>query len=158
MRQNATHSRTRRGRVHNRAKGSSSDRNRRTASHRLVKQSTSLTDLLPHLHQHALSVTGGTCALLFEHNPRTGAMQATSGFGLEAFRTDPWIPAPPETVLVKDAFSRSAPTLVTDAERQAPDLFARMETASILLLPLLNGTERLGLLVIGFGARRQAAT
>jgi PAS domain S-box-containing protein len=83
------------------------------------------------------------------HNARTGAMHATSGYGLEAIPTDPWIPAPPETLLLKDAFSRSSPTLVTNAERQAPDLFARMDTASILLLPLLNGTERLGLLVIG---------
>ncbi len=149
MRQNATHSRTRRGRVHNAPKGPQATGTAAQPLISLVKQSTSLTELLPHLHQRALSVSNGTCALLFVHNARTGAMHATSGYGLEAIPTDPWIPAPPETALLKDAFSRSAPTLVTNAERQAPDLFARMETASILLLPLLNGTERLGLLVIG---------
>jgi PAS domain S-box-containing protein len=149
MRQNATHSRTRRSRVHNVPKGPQATGTAAQPLISLVKQSTSLTELLPHLHQRALSVSNGTCALLFVHNARTGAMHATSGYGLEAIPTDPWIPAPPETVLLKDAFSRSAPTLVTNAERQAPDLFARMETASILLLPLLNRTERLGLLVIG---------
>ena len=48
----------------------------------LLAHTPRLTDLLPHLHQHALDVTGGTRSLLFEHNPRNGAMQATSGFGL----------------------------------------------------------------------------
>jgi PAS domain S-box-containing protein len=149
MRQNVTHSRTRRGRVHNAPKGLEATGTDAQPLISLVKQATSLTELLPHLHQRALAVSNGTCALLFVHNARTGAMHATSGYGLEAIPTDPWIPAPPETLLLKDAFSRSTPTLVTNAERQAPDLFARMDTASILLLPLLNGTERLGLLVIG---------
>jgi len=60
----------------------------------LLAHSTTPADLLPHLHQHALDVTGGTRSLLFQHNPRNGALQATSGFGLETLRTDPWLPGP----------------------------------------------------------------
>src|SRR5471032_2231551 len=44
----------------------------------LLAHSTSANELLPHLHQHALDVTGGSCSLLFQHNPRTGGLQATS--------------------------------------------------------------------------------
>jgi signal transduction histidine kinase len=108
------------------------------------------TDLLPHLHQHALDVTGGACSLLFRRNPRNGVLQATSAFGLDELRTDPWVPGPGESALVADAFGRRAPALVIDARSQAPDLAARLNTPAALLLPLVSGTERVGLLAIGF--------
>ncbi len=50
------------------------------------------------------------------------------------------------------AFDRRAPTLVTDATRQTPDLAARLGTTSALLVPLTRGGERLGLLAVGFAA------
>ena len=105
----------------------------------LLAHSTTPTDLLPHLHQHALDVTGGSRSLLFQHNPRNGALQATSGFGLDALRTDPWLPGPDEATLVADAFSRGVPTLVTDAHRQTPDLAGRLDARAALLLPLVRG-------------------
>src|SRR6188508_3298565 len=80
----------------------------------LLAHTRRLVDLLPPLHQHALDVTGGARSLLFEHNPRNGAMQATSGFGLDTLPTDPWAPAPDEAALVSDAFRRGAPLLVAD--------------------------------------------
>ena len=55
----------------------------------LLARTPRLIDLLPHLHQHALDVTGGDCSLLFEHNPRNGRLHATSGFGLEELRSEP---------------------------------------------------------------------
>src|SRR3989442_796000 len=58
----------------------------------LLARTSRLIDLLPHLHQHAIDVTGGDCSLLFEFNPGNGVMQATSGFGLDELRTDPWSP------------------------------------------------------------------
>ena len=68
------------------------------------------TDLLPQLHQHALDVTGGVCSLLFEHNPRNGVMQATSGYGLDALPHRPVdAGARRERRSCPDAFSRSAP-------------------------------------------------
>src|SRR5438552_1047652 len=84
----------------------------------LLAHSATSNDLLPHLHQHALDVSGGSCSLLFQHNPRSGGLQATSGFALDVLRTDPWVPGPDEAALVADAFARGVPTLVADANRQ----------------------------------------
>jgi len=116
----------------------------------LLAHSRTATDLLPHLHQHALDATGGVCSLLFQQNPRNGILQATSGFGLDELRTDPWLPGPDESALVTDAFARTTPTLVSDANRQMPDLSARLNTPAALLLPLVREGERIGLLAVGF--------
>jgi signal transduction histidine kinase len=116
----------------------------------LLAHSVKATELLPHLHQHALDATGGICSLLFRHNPRNGTLQATSGCGLDALRFDPWTAAADEAELVVDGFERRAPVLVTDAARQTPELAARLGTRAALLLPLVRGGERVGLLAIGF--------
>ena len=123
----------------------------------LLAHGTTPNELLPHLHQHALDVTGGSCSLLFQHNPRTGALQSTSGFGLDALRTDPWLPGPDEATLVADAFARRLPTLVADTARQTPDLAARIESRAALLLPLVRRGERVGLLAVGFDDPPSAA-
>ena len=116
----------------------------------LLAHAAQPNDVLPHLHQHALDVTGGHCSLLFQHNPRNGVLQATSGFGLDELRTDPWLPGPDEAALVAKAFERRDATLVTDIGRQTPDLALRLGTRSALLLPLVHRSERLGLVAIGF--------
>src|SRR5258708_1119420 len=116
----------------------------------LLAHGRKATDLLPHLHQHALDVTGGVCSLLFQRNPRNGILQATSGFGLDVLRADPWIPGADEEALVASAFARITPTLVADANRQMPDLSARLNAPAALLLPLVRDGERVGLLAVGF--------
>jgi C4-dicarboxylate-specific signal transduction histidine kinase len=118
----------------------------------LVARTSSFPDLLPQLHQHAIELTGGSCSLLFELNPRDGVLQATSGFGLDELRTDPWMPGEAEASLVSDAFRRGVPMLVTDASRQMPDLAGRLTTPGALLLPLGASGERSGLLAIGFSS------
>ncbi|HEX3646707.1 MAG TPA: ATP-binding protein [Vicinamibacterales bacterium] len=123
----------------------------------LLAQSTTANELLPHLHQYALDVTGGSCSLLFQHNPRTGALQATSGFGLDALKTDPWLPGTDEATVIADAFNRRLPTLVVDTARQTPDLAARLDTPAALLLPLIRGSDRIGLLAVGFDRPPSAA-
>ena len=115
----------------------------------LLADASRPTDVLPHLHQHALEVTGGVCSLLFRHNPRNGILQATSAFGLDALQTDPWVPDSAEAALVAGAFERGTPTLVADANRQMPDLSARLKTGAALLVPLV-ASARVGLLAIGF--------
>jgi PAS domain S-box-containing protein len=105
-----------------------------------------------------LDATGGVCSLLFQHNPRNGGLQATSGFGLEALRTDPWMPGAEEAALVADGFARRAPTLVQDTGRQTPDLSGRLGTRSALLLPLVRGDKRVGLLAVGFQTLPSHAT
>ena len=122
----------------------------------LLAHNRRLIDLLPALHQHALDATGGTRTLLFEHNPRNGALQATSGFGLEALPIDPWIPKKAEATLVDDAFRRGAPVLVANTAREAPSLAARLNARAALLLPLAHGQDRIGMLAVGFNARLAA--
>src|SRR5215510_8217891 len=109
-------------------------------------------DVLPHLHRHAIDGTGGCCSLLFEHNPRSGSMQATSAYALDELRVDPWLPAPDEAAMVAQAFTRREAMLVSDVARQMPELAARLRTPIALLLPLTRGDERVGLLTIGFEA------
>src|SRR5882724_5092649 len=110
----------------------------------LLAHSTTPNALLPHLHQYALDASGGSCSLLFQHNPRTGGLQATSGFGLEVLKTDPWLPGPDEAAVVADAFARRMPTLVDDTARQTPDLASRLQARAGLLLPLIRRGERVG--------------
>jgi len=116
----------------------------------LFAHSTTPNELLPHLHQHALDLTGGSRSLLFRRNPRAERLQATSGFGLDSLRADPWLPGPIEKGVIADAFERRVPTLVADTTHQMPDLAARLETRAALLLPLIRRDERLGLLAVGF--------
>jgi PAS domain S-box-containing protein len=104
------------------------------------------------LHQHALDVTGGTCSLLFQHNPRNGVLQATSAFALDVLRTDPWMPGPPEASVVASAFERRMPIFVSDVDRQMPDLHSRLNARTALLLPLVGHSEKLGLVAIGLDA------
>jgi PAS domain S-box-containing protein len=118
----------------------------------LLAHAIKATDLLPHLHQHALDVTGGGCSVLFQHNPRNDSLQPTSGFGLDALRTDPWRPREEEAALVTDAFESGTPVFVPDAARQAPDVGARLGTRTALLLPLRRAGTRIGMLAIGFHA------
>jgi len=107
-------------------------------------------DLLPHLHRYALDATGGGCSLLFEHNPRSGALHATSGYGLDELRVDPWLPEPEEAALLSQTFTSRTPILVANLTRQMPDLGVRLGTPSALLVPLAQADTRLGLLAIGF--------
>src|SRR5215468_7087495 len=71
----------------------------------LLAHAERISDVLPHFHQHALEITGGSCSLLLEHNPRIGAMQATSGFGLEALPADPLNVTPDEEAVIERAFA-----------------------------------------------------
>jgi hypothetical protein len=105
----------------------------------MLAHATSLTEVLPYLHRYAITAAGGTCSLLFEHNARSDAMQATSGYGLDALPTGLWIPSPPEAALISKALSRSTPTLASDAARHMPELAGRLGTRGALLLPLLAG-------------------
>jgi signal transduction histidine kinase len=116
----------------------------------LLAGRSGLVDLLPHLHQHAIDVTGGVCTLLFEHNPRNGSLHATSGYGLDELRTDPWIPGPAEASIVARTFATREPTFVADVAREMPDLGARLGTPSARLVPLARGDERIGLLAVGY--------
>jgi PAS domain S-box-containing protein len=117
---------------------------------RLLTDGTAASDVLAQLHQQALSVTRGQCSLLFEQNPRNGALHATSGFALDDLRAEPWIPAETEHLLLDAAFREGAPTLITDAARLTPDLGSRLGTPVALLVPLASDGQRAGVLAVGF--------
>jgi PAS domain S-box-containing protein len=116
----------------------------------LLARASRPIDVLPHLHRHAIETTGGCCSLLFEHNPRSGSMQATSAYALDELRVDPWLPGPDEAAMVAQVFARGEAMLVGDIACQMPELAARLRTPSALLLPLTRGDERVGLLTVGF--------
>ena len=109
-------------------------------------------DWLSHLHHHAIERAGGRCSLLFQHNPRNGMLHATSGSGLELLRADAWLPEPEEAAIVAAAFDRNAPVLVADAAERMPDLAARLASHAALLIPLVRGADRAGLLAVGYPA------
>jgi PAS domain S-box-containing protein len=60
------------------------------------------------------------------------------------------MPDADEAALVAGGFERRAPLLVQDTARQTPDLAVRLGTRAALLLPLVRGTNRVGLLAVGF--------
>jgi signal transduction histidine kinase len=116
----------------------------------VLAHSSTLNELLPALHEHALEVTGGSCAILFQHNPRNAMLHATSGYGLEALRAEAWMPDEDEAALVDSTFESRSGTFVADADRLTPDLASRLEASAALLVPLLREGDRVGLLAIGF--------
>lgn len=124
----------------------------------LLAQTRRIIDILPQLHQHAVEAASGSCSLLFEHNPRNGALQATSGFGLDDLPSDPLTLDDNEAALINEAFARPTPTLVVDADHQTPTLASRLGTRSALLLPLMRNDDRVGLLAIGFRQPPAAAS
>ena len=116
----------------------------------LLAHSARPNELLSVLHEHALEVTGGVCAILFQHNPRNGLLHATSGYGLDALRGEAWTPDGDEAGLIDSTFDSRSAVLVADADRLAPDLSARLDARSALLVPLVGDAERIGLLAVGF--------
>jgi len=114
-------------------------------------------DLLPHLHRYALETTGGGCSVLFEYNPRSGALHVTSGYGLDELQVEPWVPGPADTELLSRTFGRNEPTLIVDLVQQFPELAGAIGTPHALLLPLTQAGERLGLLAIGYVSPPESA-
>jgi two-component system NtrC family sensor kinase len=116
----------------------------------LLAQTPRLIDALPALHQAALEATGGCCTLLFEYNPRDGALVATSGYALDALPSERLSLDAREAAALDEAFAARSPKAVPHAARQMPDVAARLGTPHLLILPLARGAERVGVLAIGF--------
>ncbi len=115
-----------------------------------LARATQAGELLPRLHQYVLDRTGGCCSLIFRHNPRDGALLATSGFRLDELRTDVWCPGEADADLIGRAFADGAPARADDLRAEAPELYARLGTKAAVVCPLAHEGERLGLLAIGF--------
>jgi signal transduction histidine kinase len=111
-----------------------------------------LSDVLPALHQHALAVTGGSRSLLFEHNPRTGALQPTSAHRVPELVLTPWLTEEAHDGVVAQAFSCGGAMFVDDLQQQLPDLALRLGSETALLIPIGTNAERVALLAVGFDA------
>jgi signal transduction histidine kinase len=116
----------------------------------VLARASDIGDVLPHLHERALQRVGGVCSLLFEYDPRNGWLLLTSASRATPHAGAAWTPAEEERLVIDEAFRQHAPTYVPALQRQMPDLWARIETTSALLLPLSRGVDRTGLLIVGF--------
>lgn len=103
-----------------------------------------MADLLPAFHDEALRAAGGRVSVLLRLNPRTGRLQADSAAGLEALDPAAWLDAPEARQWLDGVWSSGAATLTP-----APELPGRLGTPHAAAVPLICGTERLGLLVVG---------
>src|SRR5580765_840447 len=92
---------------------------------KLIAHSTSLAELLPQLHQHALDAAHGRCSLLFEHDVHSGALHATSAYGLDALPAEPWLPTEADAQILSNTFSGSTATFIVNTARQLPALSHR---------------------------------
>jgi len=118
----------------------------------LLAHAGRVTDLLAALHLRLLEQTGGVTSLLFQHNPRNGFLHATSGYGVDVLPNGPWAPEHDEAALAAAAFDGRTPIVVADAGRVTPDLASRLEQPAVVLIPLVRGDDRVGLLAIGFAS------
>src|SRR5687767_13056810 len=91
-----------------------------------------LSDLLPVLHQHAVSAVEGRSSILYQFSRSGGTMQATSAFGVEHLPPDYWT----ATNIPDALFEEETPRFVADISRvirRAPEYLG---TLPALLVPL----------------------
>jgi signal transduction histidine kinase len=123
----------------------------------LLTESHSRHAALALLHERALEIARGQCSLLFELNPASGHLQATSGAGIEALNAEAWTPSRDEDRFVAEAFTSRAPLRVADLPEQMPLLHAHLDTDAAVLVPLLADARRVGMLAIGIPPHAHAA-
>jgi PAS domain S-box-containing protein len=126
---------------------------------RLVARATSLTELLPDLHRHAVSAVRGKASVLLERNTRSQALQVTSTSGGGLASPESFAPETPEADAIAGALSLGTDTLVEDADHRLPQLARLLGTTTALLMPLRQGDKEMGLLAVGLdsGARPPAS-
>jgi signal transduction histidine kinase len=104
-----------------------------------------LSELLPVLHNHAVTAVGGRTAILFQFDRNGDWLQATSAYGVKALPTDPWrgdaFPAP--------IFQDAVPLFIPDLQRSVPGLPEYLGSTSAVLVPLAHRREPIGVLVVG---------
>jgi PAS domain S-box-containing protein len=114
---------------------------------RLLTGTDRLAALLPQLHQHGVEACGGSCSVLFQVDPRTNRLHATSAYGLDHLPTDAWPHSREEHCLLDLTFRQRRPVAFT-ADR-LPELAAALHTEGLLIVPLLRLQEPVGALAIG---------
>jgi len=114
---------------------------------RLLTSTDRLAMILPSFHQHAVEASGGSCSVLFQAEPGSGRLYATTAFAVDELPQDFWPQTPRETALLERVMRTGRPEPVPAAD--APGLASTLRTESLLLVPLSRLDEPVGVLAIG---------
>jgi signal transduction histidine kinase len=103
-----------------------------------------LGDLLPVLHNHAVSAVNGRVSLVFQFTRCRDALQATSASGLDRMPQETWpVRAVPPAVL-----QNGTTTFVSDAAQVIRGASEYLGATSAVIVPLSHVQEVIGVLVI----------
>ncbi len=111
-----------------------------------------LGDLLPVLHQHAVSAVEGCSSILFQFNRSSDALQATSASGVDRLPDDPW----PGRMVPEGLFEGGTPQFIEDVSVVFRSGSGFLGTRAAVLIPLLRVQESIGVLVVGCKATPSA--
>ncbi|MBA3269054.1 MAG: PAS domain-containing protein [Acidobacteria bacterium] len=112
---------------------------------RAVARHDQMAELLPEFHQQALRVSGGRVSVIIRFNPRTQTLQGTSAAGLDELGPEPWLADTSGQAAAERTWAGGSPLFFQDLS----DLPTRLGASGALLVPLLSGGDRIGLLIIG---------
>ena len=104
-----------------------------------------LSELLPVLHQHAVTAIGGRSCILFQFARTGGTLQATSAYGVEHLPSQPW----PARMVPVTLFKNEKPQFVADVSRILRGAAEYLGTLPAVLVPLAHMRNPIGVLVIG---------
>ncbi len=104
-----------------------------------------LSELLPVLHQHAVTAIGGRSSILFQFARTGGTLQATSAYGVEHLPPQPW----PARMVPVTLFKNEKPQFVADVSRVLRGAAEYLGTLPAVLVPLAHMRNPIGVLVIG---------
>ena len=107
-----------------------------------------LSELLPVLHQHAVTAIGGRSSILFQFARTGGTLQATSAYGVEHLPPQPW----PARMVPVTLFKNDKPQFVADVSRVLRGAAEYLGTLPAVLVPLAHMRNPIGVLVIGCDA------
>jgi signal transduction histidine kinase len=104
-----------------------------------------LADLLPVLHDHAVSAVNGRVSILFQFNRSRDALQATSASGLDTIPQGAW----PARNIPEGLFREAVPRFVSDMSLIVTGAFEYPGPKGAALVPLSHVQGPIGVLVIG---------
>ena len=103
-----------------------------------------LTDLLPVLHQHAVSAIDGHSSVLFQYDRSGDNLRATSAFGVDRLPLEVW----PAGQVPASLFPAAHPQFVGNLAQVVRGVGDCLNTTSAVLVPLTQGGVPLGVLIV----------
>jgi signal transduction histidine kinase len=103
-----------------------------------------LGDLLPVLHNHAVSAVNGRVSIVFQFTRCRDALQATSASGLDRMPQETW----PARAVPQPVLRNGTPMFVSDAAEVIHGASEYLGETSAVIVPLSHVQELIGVLVI----------